>query len=135
MVKADRTHCVSTVANSDFGFVIRHSDFIQEGTSTNHLLVHTTQEFAMKLTIGFVGPLALAGAAVSSGAAWAMPIGLAANADIATNVEQVRLVSDRFGRCFRTPGDRYGGYGYGPRFGHGPGHGGWHRGWHRGHRW
>jgi hypothetical protein len=91
----------------------------------------------MKLKIAFVGLMALAGAAISSGAASAMPIGLATNADIVTNVEQVRLVCDRFGRCFRTPGYRYGGYGYGygPRFAYGPRYGGWHRGWHRGYRW
>jgi hypothetical protein len=44
-------------------------------------------EVAMKLKIAFVGLLALAGATVSNGAASAMPIGLATNADLATNVE------------------------------------------------
>lgn len=84
----------------------------------------------MKLKIAFFGLLALAsGTAVSIGAASAMPSGLATSTDIVTSVEQVRLVCDRFGRCFRTPGYRYGGYGYGPRFGYGPHYGGWHRGY------
>ena len=63
-----------------------------------------------------------------------MPIGLATSADIASNVEQVRLVSDGYGRSFRT-GPRYYGYG-GPvvRYGYGYG-GGWHRGWHHERRW
>jgi hypothetical protein len=54
-----------------------------------------------------------------------MPIGLATNTGIASNVEQVRLVCDAYGRCFRTGGYYYGG----PRY-----RGGWHRGW-RGRRW
>jgi len=86
----------------------------------------------VKLKHALVGLAALGGAALSTGAASAMPIGLATNADIASNVEQVRLVCDVYGRCFRT-GPRYYGYG-GPvvRYGYG---GGWHRGWHHGRGW
>jgi hypothetical protein len=96
-----------------------------------HYLAHW--EIIMKLKLALAGLVALGGAALSSGAASAMPIGLATNTDIASNIEQVRLVCDRFGRCFRTRGYGYG-YGYGrPHYGYG---GGWHRGgWHRGHRW
>ena len=92
----------------------------------------------MKLTYALVGLAALGGAALSAGSAAAMPIGLAINAGIASNVEQVRLVCDAYGRCFRTA-PRYYGYG-GPvvRYGYGGGwrRGGWHRGgWHHGRRW
>jgi hypothetical protein len=82
----------------------------------------------MKLKFALVGLTALGSLAVA-GTASAMPIGLATNADIASNVDQVRLVCDGFGRCFRTPGY---GYGYGPHYGYG---GEWHRGWHGGRRW
>lgn len=90
----------------------------------------------MKLTYALVGLAALGGAVLSAGTASAMPIGLATNADIASNVEQVRLVCDAYGRCFRT-GPRYYGYGYGyrgpvVRYGYGGGYG---RGWHHGRRW
>jgi hypothetical protein len=89
-------------------------------------------EIIMKLKFALVGLVALGGAALSAGAASAMPIGLATNADIASNIDQVRLVCDRYGRCFRTPGYAYG-YGYGrPHYGYGRG---WHRGWHGGRRW
>ena len=86
----------------------------------------------MKLTHALVGLAALGGAALSTGAASAMPIGLATNADIAANVEQVRLVCDGYGRCFRTA-PRFYGYG-GPvvRFGYG---GGRRYGWRHGRRW
>ena len=87
----------------------------------------------MKLKYALVGLAALGGAALAAGTASAMPIGLATNADIASNVEQVRLVCDVYGRCFRTA-PRYYGYGYGGpvvRYGYG---GGWRRGWH-GRRW
>lgn len=90
----------------------------------------------MKLTSAFLGLAALGGVALSAASASAMPIGLATNADIASNVEQVRLVCDGYGRCFRT-GPRYYGYG-GPvvRYGYGYGYGGgWHRGWRGGRRW
>ncbi|CAN5207491.1 hypothetical protein BH11PSE4_BH11PSE4_28770 [soil metagenome] len=57
----------------------------------------------------------------------AMPIGAQA-VDAAGNVEQVRLVCDEYGRCFRTRGPRYvrPGYGYG---------GGYDRGYDRGPRY
>ncbi len=86
----------------------------------------------MKLTHALVGLAALGGAALSAGAATAMPIGLATNGGIASNVEQVRLVCNAYGRCFRTA-PRYYGYG-GPvvRFGYGGHH---HRGWDHGRRW
>ena len=60
-----------------------------------------------------------------------MPIGLAIDSG-ASNIEQVRLVCNRYGRCFRTA-PRYGYYG-GPvvRFGYG---GGYRRGWRHGRRW
>ena len=58
----------------------------------------------------------------------AMPVGALA-VDTTSNVEQVRLVCDEYGRCFRSRGPRYGygggydrgygrgGYGYGgPRY-------------------
>jgi hypothetical protein len=88
----------------------------------------------MKLKFALVGLAALAGAALSIGTASAMPIGLATNSVDATNIDQVRLVCDAYGRCFRTA-PRYGYYG-GPivRFGYGGG-GYRHGGWHYGRRW
>jgi cytolysin (calcineurin-like family phosphatase) len=44
----------------------------------------------VKLKHALVGLAALGGAALSAGTASAMPIGLATNADIASNVEQGR---------------------------------------------
>ncbi len=91
----------------------------------------------MKIAYALVGFAALGGV-LSAGTASAMPIGLAANADIAANVEQVRLVCDAYGRCFRTGGYGYGyGYGYGgPRYYGGYGYGGgYRRGWRHGRRW
>ena len=85
-------------------------------------------ESKVKLSYALVGLAALGGAALSVGTASAMPIGLATNTDLASNVEQVRIVCDVYGRCFRTPGFYGYGYGYGgPRY-----YGGY--GWHRGHR-
>ncbi len=86
----------------------------------------------MKLTYALVGLAALGGAALSAGTASAMPLGLAGGSNIAANVEQVRLVCDAYGRCFRT-GPRY--YRGGPvvRFGFGGGHR--RGGWHHGRRW
>lgn len=76
----------------------------------------------------------LAGAAaLSSGAAFAMPNGLP-QADTATRAEQVRWVCGQY-RCWWRP-NYYGAYGF-----YGPprvwGYRGWHRGFHRGwgHRW
>ena len=72
----------------------------------------------MKLKFALAGLIALGGAALASGtASAAMPNGLAGVGG-SSNVEQVRLVCDAFGRCFRTAPRFYGGgYGYGrPRF-------------------
>jgi hypothetical protein len=77
----------------------------------------------MKLKLALVGLVALGAAALSAGTASAMPIGLTPNADIASNIDQVRLVCNSYGRCWRTPGYAYNYYG-GPsiRFGHGGGY-------------
>jgi len=96
----------------------------------------------VKLIYALIRLAALGGAALLAGTATAMPIGLATNADIASNVEQVRLVCDAYGRCFRTGPRYYRHYGpvvryrhHGPvvRFGYGGGHR--HGGWHHGRRW
>ncbi len=107
-----------------------HSGEVQGGTS-NVLAGDLTRRVKVKLTNALVGLAALGGAALSAGTATAMPIGLTTNAGL-LNVEQVRLVCDGYGRCFRT-GPRYYRYG-GPvvRFGF-SGHR--HRGWHHGRRW
>lgn len=84
----------------------------------------------MKLKYAVAGLVALGGIALGAGSASAMPNGLAgAGVEHTGTVEQVRLVCDRFGRCFRRPdyGYGYGGpryYGGGPRF-----YGGPRRGW------
>ena len=83
-------------------------------------------ESEVKLSYALLGLAALGGAALSAGTATAMPIGLATGADLAANVEQVRLVCDVYGRCFRTAPRFYGyygrpvvrdGYGYGRGYG------------------
>ena len=61
----------------------------------------------MKLKFALAALAALGGAALSTGAASAMPIGLATNAGIASNIDQVRLVCNGYGRCFHTPGYAY----------------------------
>ena len=100
------------------------------------------EEFEMKLKLMVAGLVALGGVALGAGSASAMPNGLAANGLVGQsgNVEQVRLVCDEFGRCFRRPN-----YGYGPRYGYGgprygfgggyggPRRGGWDRGYGRGY--
>ena len=68
---------------------------------------------------------ALGGAALTAGTASAMPIGLATNGDIATNIDQVRLVCNAYGRCWRVTGHAYGYYGGGPRVPYGYGGGYW----------
>jgi hypothetical protein len=75
----------------------------------------------MKLKFALVGLAALGavfgGAALTAGPASAMPIGVASGAGVNSNVEQVRLVCNRWGRCWRT-GPVYVrpyGYGYGYR--------------------
>lgn len=94
----------------------------------------------MNIKFAMIGLAALGGAALTSGSASAaMPNGLPI-AGQTSNVENVRLVCDVYGRCFRRPnyyygGPRfyprprfYGGYGYGrPRF-YG-GYGGYGRRW------
>ncbi|KIZ41587.1 MULTISPECIES: hypothetical protein [Rhodopseudomonas] len=88
----------------------------------------------MKLKIALLGIAAVGGVALTSGAASAMPIGLAA-ADQAATIEQVRYVCNDLGRCWWRPNHYrvYGAYGYypRPRF-YGPPR--WHRDWHRGWR-
>ena len=74
----------------------------------------------MKLVSAFVGLAALAGVALSTGTASAMPIGVPAQA---SNVEQAAYVCNPWGHCWVRPGD---GYGYGGW--------GWRR-WHHWHHW
>jgi len=72
----------------------------------------------MKLKIGLVAA-SLFGAIMASPAASAMPIAPAPVAPEISNVEQVRMVCDAWGRCFWRP-NYYGYYGprpyYGPRY-------------------
>ena len=77
----------------------------------------------MKLKPALVGLFALGGAVLTAGTVSAMPIGLATGAEIASNIDQVRLLCNAYGRCWRTPGYAYNYYG-GPtiRFGHGGGY-------------
>jgi hypothetical protein len=71
-----------------------------------------------KTLLGFA---AAAGVALSGiGAASAFPVAPIGQA--ASPVEQVRVVCDRWGRCWRT-GPRYHRYGYGPRRHYGPRYG------------
>jgi hypothetical protein len=78
----------------------------------------------MNLKIGLVAA-SLFGALVASPAASAMPIGPAPVTPQVSDVEQVRMVCDAWGRCFWRP-NYYGAYGapapyYGPRYyGYGP---------------
>ncbi|WP_375779720.1 hypothetical protein ACE103_12835 [Bradyrhizobium sp. ma5] len=72
----------------------------------------------MNIKLAIIGLAALGSAALTSGAASAMPNGLPQASHIAgetSNVDKVRQVCDRWGRCYWQPG-----YGYGPR------HHGWH---------
>lgn len=93
----------------------------------------------MKLKSALIGLAALGGIALGTGAASAMPIGLAAGSVAhAATIDQVRYVCTPSGRCFWRP-NSYGAYGFygGPRvhvrpYGY---RGGWHRGWHHGRRW
>ena len=86
----------------------------------------------MKLKIGLVAA-SLFGAIMASPAASAMPIAPAPVTPQVSDVEQVRMVCDAWGRCFWRPnyygyyaprpyyGPRYYGYGpraYGPRYGY-----------------
>ncbi|MFB9263944.1 hypothetical protein ACFFWD_12285 [Bradyrhizobium erythrophlei] len=98
----------------------------------------------MKIKLAVMGLAALASAALASGAASAMPNGLAQAGRVASetpNIAQVRYVCDSWGRCHWRPG-AYGYYGlrhhgwhhrphhYGHHH-HGPRHHGGHHG--RGH--
>jgi hypothetical protein len=71
----------------------------------------------MNLKIGLVAA-SLFGAIVASPAASAMPIAPAPATPQVSDVEQVRMVCDAWGRCFWRP-NYYGGY-YGPRPSYGP---------------
>jgi hypothetical protein len=82
-------------------------------------------EDKMKLSHALVGLVALGGAALAAGTASAMPIGLATNSDVASNIEQARWVCGPY-RCWNAPPYGYG-Y-YGPHRFYGGGYG-WHRGW------
>ena len=64
-----------------------------------------------------------AGAIFASSAANAAPITMGVAMLPNDNIENVRLVCDQFGRCYRTRGGRYG-YGYAPGYysGYGPGY-------------
>jgi hypothetical protein len=86
------------------------------------------------LKSAIVGLAALGGVALCSGAASAMPNGMPATGQL-SNVENVVMVCNAWGRCWWRPnyyvGPRYyGGY-VGPRY-YGGGYGyGWRRGWRR----
>lgn len=72
----------------------------------------------MKMKSAFLGLAAIGGIALTSGSASAaMPNGLSTAQGLASGVEQVRLVCDVYGRCFRRP-SYYAGPGFGvrPRF-------------------
>lgn len=75
---------------------------------------------ALKLTV--------AAAALTMGltvSAFAMPIQKLDTGITAPEVDQVRLVCNRWGRCWHVGGWRYRHYGWGHR----------HYGWHRHHHW
>jgi hypothetical protein len=89
----------------------------------------------INLKYAVVGLAALGGAALASGTASAMPNGLPAAAGQLSNVENVVMVCNAWGRCWWRPnyyvGPRvygYGGY-VGPRY-YGGGYG-WRRGYRR----
>ena len=64
----------------------------------------------MKLKLALVGIAALAGIALSSGTASAMPNGLP-HANQVSNIDQVRYVCNIWGRCWWRP-NYYGAYGF-----------------------
>ena len=84
-----------------------------------------------KLGLAVLGLAAIGTSVALSGGAEAMPIGLPGPVKV-SNVDQVRWVCGRWGRCWWRPNyyvaPAYAYYGYGPRFGY---YGGWH---HR-HHW
>jgi hypothetical protein len=113
---------------------------VSRNHSTGRVFLMPNEEFEMKLKLMVAGLVALGGIALGAGSASAMPNGLAANGQVGQsgNIEQVRLVCDEYGRCWRRPNYGYGPrYGYGrpgPRYGFGGGYGGPRRGgWDRGH--
>ena len=66
---------------------------------------------------------AFAGIAMASTTASALPMVSHSSGLAATAAEDVRVVCNRFGRCFRTGGPRFrGGYGRGYRGGYGRGY-------------
>jgi hypothetical protein len=71
----------------------------------------------MKTLFGLAAVLSVSLIGGSASAFPAAPFG-----QVAAPVEQVRLVCNQWGRCWRT-GPRYYGYGYGPRRYYGPGYG------------
>jgi hypothetical protein len=117
-----------------------HPQFIQTPLILGSLGSTPTMEVPMrKVILAFVGSAAI-GTFAMVAKANAVPIGPAS--PVASTVEQVRLVCDEWGRCWRRrdyyrPYDYYDGYYrpryryYGPRYygGYGYGYGGWHRGW------
>lgn len=85
----------------------------------------------MKLRIAVVALAALGGVALTAGSASAMPNGIPQAGQLAAqsaNVQQVRWVCNRWGRCWHRPNWR-GAYGF---YGRHPWR--WHR-WHHWHRW
>jgi hypothetical protein len=74
-----------------------------------------------------------AATALLTTAATAAPLSPAAvGIDAGASTEQVRLVCDEYGRCFRTRGPRYGyGGGYGRGYGYGGGYDRGYRGYER----
>ena len=64
----------------------------------------------MRLKFALFALATLGGAALPAGTASAMPIGLATNADIAS-IDEVQLVCNAYGRCWRVPEHAYGYYG------------------------
>jgi hypothetical protein len=91
----------------------------------------------MKLVSALVGLAALAGIALSTAAASAMPVTIPGQASQASNVEQADFACNEWGRCWHRPdyGDGYnhGGWGWHHRW-YGGWHHGWYRGWHHGWR-
>lgn len=76
----------------------------------------------MRFSSALVG-LAVLGIFAVTETASAMPNGLTAKSGIELNVDQVRLVCDRYGRCYHTRGHGYRSgprYGNGHRYGHAP---------------
>lgn len=76
------------------------------------------EESMMKSKFALIGLAILGGVTLSAGAASAMPAGPVSAAGVNSDIEQVRLVCNRWGRCWRTGPvyvRPYGYYGYGYR--------------------